>query len=254
MCAGNTTMAQVVNIDREYTSDSSLKKWELFTALTFSSNKQKKNISDLNSDIEINRNLKNNYVLMSIFRNDAVFNGNNTIQNQGLYHLRLRDRDTRKISTEEYAQYQWNGSWGMIYRYLLGSNIRLRLIEKNGTDLYMGSGLFYETEKWDWSGVKTELIPANPRDIKKQTWRSNSYIKYSKKVSEFIDITSISYLQFPLSGPFFQTRWYQEAKLFVNAGKHFNVLFKYNHTLDAKRVVPIDKFYYSFSTGIQLKM
>ena len=249
-----TARSQVVNIDRGNVSDSSKKTWSIYTELTFSSDKQKKSISDLNSDVEINRNFKNNFVLMSIFRNDALFNGSNTIQNQGLYHLRFRDRDTRKICPEEFLQYQWNGAWGMMYRYLFGANLRFRLIEKKVTDLYIGSGFFYETEKWNWSGVKPELVPPNPKDMMKQMWRSNNYIKYSRKITDHIDITSISYLQFPLDGIFFRPRWYQESKLYFNAGKHINILLKYNHTFDPRRVVPIDKFYYSYSTGIQLKI
>jgi hypothetical protein len=61
----------------------------------------------------------------------------------------------------------------------------------------------------------------------------------------------MSFLQFPLSGRFWQPRWYVETNLYVNANKHLNFVFHWDHIIDEKKVVPIESFYYSFSTGIQ---
>ena len=80
----------------------------------------------------------------------------------------------------------------------------------------------------------------------------NNYLKVSAKIAETVDFTTTSFLQFPLSGNFWQPRWYIEANLYVNAGRHTNFVFHWDHIIDSKKVVPIESFYYSFSTGIQL--
>ena len=120
--------SQVLNIDREISNDSSSKKNEFSGLLTLSSDKQKNNIIDFSTNLEFDRNFKNKYVLISYFRNDAVFYGKSNVQNEGLLHIRYRDRDTRKISPEEFVQFQWNGAWGLESRYLAGMNIRMKIL------------------------------------------------------------------------------------------------------------------------------
>ena len=246
------TQSQVLNIDREVGSDTVLKKWEVVTGISISSDKQKKNLIDINSNVEVNRNTKNHRVLLGVFRNDAVFSGKNTLQDEGMFHIRFRDKDFRKFSIEEYIQYQWNGAWGLRYRYLGGTNLRIRWIEKKHFDFYSGTGFFREWEKWDWSGVKENLLPLDAQIRSRKSFRMNNYVKVSAKIAETVDFTTTSFLQFPLNGNFWQPRWYIEANLYVNAGRHTNFVFHWDHIIDNKKVVPIESFYYSFSTGIQL--
>lgn len=243
--------SQILNIDREGTDDSTFKKWALIGSLSLSSDKQKNNVLNISSNIELDRNFKNNYSIIAVAKNDAVFNGKATIQNEGQMQLRFRDLDKRKISVEAFIQYQWNGAWGMEYRNLLGSNIRLKFFEKKKSDLYIGTGLFHEWERWNWSGVKNLPEPDNLPTVLSSILRLNSYAKYSVKLSDRVDISAISYLQFPLYGRFTDPRWYFETNLYIEAGKHLNFILHWDHIYDDRRLVPIDNFYYTFSTGIQ---
>ena len=245
--------AQILNIDREVVSDDSiLHKMAFIGSLSISSDKQKNNVLDLSSNIEIDRFFKNNYVLLGIMRNDAVFSGKTAIQNEGQFHLRFRDMDKRKISAEEFVQYQWNGAWGMDYRILGGINLRMKFLEKRKADLYAALGVFHEWEKWNWNGVKDEYLPVNPKNRFSNKFRLNNYLKYSVKLSDIVDVSTITYVQFPLAGKFFQPRWYVDANLYLAASKHINFVVHWDHISDRARVVPIDDFYYGFSTGIQM--
>ncbi len=246
--------AQVLNLDREVTADSLKKKYSFAGTFFLSSDKQKNNLIDVSGNLEFNRIFNNRYVLISLFRSDAVFNGDQMIQNEGMCHLRYRDNDHRKLSTEFYAQYQWNGAWGMIFRNLYGSNLRIKIFEKDHRDLYGGIGGFYEIERWDWRGVKSELIPLEAKNIMREMWRMNTYLKASAKLSKNIDISATSYLQFPLNEQFFMPRWYMETNLFINATGNLSFVLHWDHLRDLNRVVPIDDFFYTFSMGIQLTM
>ena len=199
-----------------------------------------------------NKNFHNNYSLISIVRNDAIFNGKSSIQNEGQMQLRFRDLDKRKYSYEGYMQYQWNGAWGMEYRYLIGSNFRMKFLEEKKSDLYIGLGIFKEWERWNWSGVKNVPIPNNAPLINVGVYRLNTYSKYSIKLSDQVDISAISYIQFPLNQKILNPRWYFESNLYIQASKHINFLIHWDHIYDSYRYVPIDNFYYTFSTGIQL--
>jgi hypothetical protein len=244
--------AQILNIDRAVIDDTVFHKFAFVSSLSISSDKQKKNVLDLGSNIEVDRFFKNNYVLLGIIRNDAVFSGKTAIQNEGQFHLRFRDMDKRKYSLEEFVQYQWNGAWGLEYRNLAGVNFRMKFLEKRKADLYAALGVFHEWEKWNWNGVKDQDVPVNATDRFSTKFRFNNYFKYSVKLSDIVDVSAITYVQFPLSGKFFQPRWYVDANLYLAASKHINFVVHWDHISDRARVVPIDDFYYSFSTGIQM--
>lgn len=246
--------AQVLNLDREVMPDSVKKNYSFAGTFFISSDKQKNNLLDISGNLEFNRIFKNKYVLISLFRSDAVFNGDQMIQNEGMCHLRYRDNDHRKLSTEFYAQYQWNGAWGMIFRNLYGSNLRIKVLEKEHGDLYGGIGGFYELERWNWKGVKTELIPLQAEDINREMWRMNTYLKASAKISKNMDVSATSFIQFPLNEQFFQPRWYMETNLFFSASNNLSFVLHWDHIRDLNRVVPIDNFFYTFSMGIQLNM
>ena len=246
------TYSQILNIDREIGSDTVNKKWEGVSGISVSTDKQKRNLIDINSNFELNYNTKSHRVLFGILRNDAVFNGKNTIQNEGMFHVRFRDKDYRKYSIEEYIQYQWNGAWGMDYRYLGGLNFRVRWIEKKNFDFYTGIGLFKEWEKWNWNGVKENLLPTILDNKLRSVYRLNNYVKLSAKLNKSIDFTTTSFLQFPLEGAFWKPRWYLEANFYVNTSKHTNFVFHWDHIVDDNKLVPIESFYYGFSTGLQI--
>ena len=248
---GLSAHAQVVNVDREAREDTQHHRWGAFVNLSVSSDKQKNNVLDLSGNVELNRYFENRYMLLALFRNDAVFNGGEAIQNEGMAHLRFRDRDSRKVSPENFVQYQWNGAWGMEARYVAGGNLRLKLLEERKADLYLASGLFHEWERWNWSGVKDVPVPPDAGKVRRSMFRLNQYLKYAVKLNETVDFSAISYLQFPLAGRFLQPRWFLDANLFLQAGRRLSVVLHWDHVWDRNRVVPIDEYYYSFSTGLQ---
>lgn len=248
---GPKTHAQVVNIDREIRADTTHRAWSAFASLSLSSDKQKNNVLDISGNMEIDRNFRNDYMLLGLFRSDAVFNGREAIQNEGMLHLRFRDRDSRKASPEAFVQYQWNGAWGMEARHLAGANIRLRFLEERKADLYLATGLFHEWERWNWSGVKDVPVPPDAGKLGRSMFRLNQYVKYAVKLNENVDVSAMSYLQFPLAGRFTQPRWSLDANIFLQAGKRLSFVVHWDHVFDRNRVVPIDLFYYSFSTGMQ---
>ncbi len=246
--------SQVLNIDREFAPDSARKNYDLITNFFLSSDKQKNNLIDISGNIEYDRFLKNKYVLLALFRSDAVFNGDEMIQNEGMAHIRYRDNDHRKFSPEFFVQYHWNGAWGMEYRNLYGANLRLKIIEKEKGDIYTGIGGFYELERWNWNGVKAEFLPETTPDIQRDLWRINTFLKASGKLSKNMDVSTTSYLQFPVNGQFLQPRWYMEANMFITASDKIEFVLHWDHIRDLYLVVPIDDFYYTFSMGIQLNL
>lgn len=248
-----STAAQVLSIDREIQSDSIKNKWLHSVDFSLSSDKLKKNLLDVNSRIETTRFFTNDYVLVGSVNNELTLNGNDVLQNEGYVQLRYRDNDKRQWSDESYVQYQWNDALGMEYRQVLGSNLRMRIFDKKSIDLYSGLGVFYEKERWNWSGVDDVVLSTNPNILNRELYRLNHYWKFACALNENLDISAVSYFQFPLNGDFTNMRWYWDLKTNLKISKKTSFVIHYDHTFDKYRLVPIAKFYYSIDFGVQVK-
>lgn len=243
--------AQVLNIDRENKDDSAVRKWDLAIGVSLSSDKQKSNLLESNSNVEAVLNFQSKYFIAGIIRNDLSYNGPTEIQNEGLFHFRLRDRDARASSFEMYLQSMWNGQWGLAHRHSLNAGYRKRLIEKKGYDCYMSLGLLLEKERWNWNGVRPALLPSIVKDVLSAQWRLNHQTKFSYKANQWVDFSLISYLQPSITSGKMTPRWVVDANTYIKAGEKVNVVFHWDHILDNNIAVPIDKFFYGFSIGVQ---
>jgi len=248
-----SSFSQILDIDRVTAKDSMQHKWNRVVNLSFSSDKLKQNLLDVSSKIEIDRFFQNKYVLIWSLSNDFTLNGNEMIQNEGFSQLRYRDNDNRKWSNESYIQYQWNSSLGMEHRKVLGSNIRDRIIEKKQVDLYTGLGVFYEMEQWNWNGVLDSELIINPNSIHRSLYRLNHYWKCAYRINENVDISAVSYFQFPINADLANLRWYIDINSTIKMTENSNFVIHYDHTYDNYRLVPISNYYYSLNFGIQLK-
>ena len=56
-----------------------------------------------------------------------------------------------------------------------------------------------------------------------------------------------------LNNYFTSPRWFFDSNLFFTVNKHLEFTIHYDHNLDTYRPLPIDYYYYSISTGINIK-
>ena len=141
------SFTQILSVDREIKRDS-LKNDAIIFDLFFSGAKIKGDLITLKGKLEYDHFFDNDYFIMCLGTIKSLVNGNEIIQNKGYFQMRFRDDDTRRISPDGFAQYQWNGlqEW-IIELYLvailgLGGLIKKKMIyilvwayfmkEKNG--------------------------------------------------------------------------------------------------------------------------
>jgi hypothetical protein len=248
----STLNGQILNIDREVVMDTTKKTIKGSLLTSFNSDKLKGNLIDISNRTEIDKYLKNNYVLISQFINDLTILKKQILQNEGHFQLRLRDNDKRKYSIESYIQHQWNSTLGMEYRNVIGSNLRIMIFDSENNDLYFGLGLFHESEKWNFSAVENNFKIIQSQPIKRDLYRLNNYLKYAYRLNDYIDLTFLTYIQLPVNQSYYNIRWFLESNANFQINKKINFVIHWDHTLDNYRVVPISNFYYSLNFGIQL--
>ena len=255
---GPSIIAQILNIDRENGQDTIPRKFGASIGVDFASDKQKNDFVELSSTSELDFFLKQNHLIILFGQLDMAFNGENVIENNGYFMARFRDKDTRRIYPDVFAQYQWNGVLGMQSRALGGVNARTKLFEREDIDGYSALGVFYEDEIWN-----TELNAFGFDDtscvsrVDRELFRLNTHFKLAFEISEKIDFAMSHYIQFPMNESFSnidKPRWFMDSDIFFEVSKNISFNIHYDHTIDYYRALPIDLYYYNLNLGIQLNI
>lgn len=245
---------QVLTVDRENGQDTIPKK-ALFTWTTgLSLDKQRNNLIEIESAEELDIFLPKNNLIILLGNTAIQINGKSVIENNGYFMFRLRDNDSRRISPDYFAQYQWNGVLGMQNRALVGVNSRFKFWEEKRSDLYFSTGLFYEYEKWN-PDISNFGFDSTVSEVTRNLIRWNNSIKMALKIADNIDFATSNFIQFPLNAGtanIFNPRWFMNASLFFKINKHLNFICNYEHNLDFYRALPIDTYYYSLNFQVQV--
>jgi hypothetical protein len=248
--------AQILNVDRENGQDSIARKQMFSWNVSFSSDKQKKNLLELTNVAEYDRFFKNDQVLITLLNTDASFNGKTILENNGYFQMRLRNNDKKRVAPDYFMQYQWNGIWGLQNRAIAGCNARFKFWDDKTDDLFMSIGAFYEYEKWNpnlssyaFGGNSTAIVYRNIP-------RLNFSAKTAVQLKKGIDLSAITFLQFPMNDAlahFAKPRWFLDLNLNFEINKHLSMVVHYDQNLDYYRPLPIDLYFYNLNLGFQLK-
>ena len=249
-----SSFAQVLDADRADNVDTLSKKLNCIIGLNGSADKQKKNLVDGSTVIDLTYALPKKHILIFKGNSDFTTNGNEFLQNSGYLHLRYRDDDTRKFSSEYFLQYQWNGLLGMKSRELAGYNYRWMVLDNSiKNDLFLGLGLMYENENWNYKGVNSSVDYSMYNDTSVTKIRINQYIKSAFFINENVDIVLTNFIQSDLKN-ISKPRISTNAAFNFEMLKHLGLSLNFESMYDFKPVVPIDKFIYSIKLQLNIKL
>jgi hypothetical protein len=239
---------QILNIDKTDTSEYSKKSK---VGINFSTgleiDKQKTTLYDATNTLEFMwQKYKELFILAGSYR--FTYNGPDDILNAGFVHLKYRHNYKNKIQPEPFIQYQWDDNRGIAHRFLAGINGRYNFWKGNKFEFNAGLGLMYEDEKWNYRAVDSSKIPPNSRPITNQLGKINSYIRFDWKPNDNNDFTFNLFLQ--TRPDIFKPRIAPSAQWNLKAGKHISLSVTFSGLYDVAPVVPIEKFYYSFSNAL----
>ena len=243
-------MSQILNIDKTDTSDYIRKsKVSLAFNTGLEVDKQKTTLYDATNTLEVMwQEYKELFILAGSYR--FTYNGPADILNAGYIHLRYRHNYKNKIQPEPFVQYQWDSERGIVYRTLAGANARYNLLRGDRFNFNAGLGLMHESEKWNYNGVDSSKIPSNSKPIIRNLVKINSYLRLDWKPNSANDVTFNLFFQ--TRPDKFKPRIAPHAQWDIKAGKHLAFSVSFTGLYDTAPVVPIAKFYYSFSNSIQL--
>lgn len=244
--------AQILNIDKTDTAAYQKKaKWNGVASLGVEIDQEKSTLFDGSNFVDLALQ-KNKELFIFSGSNRFTYDGSTSFLNTGFLHIRWRHDYKKPLHVESFLQFQWDANRGMRHRSVAGGNLRYTYWHKRTWELTFASGLFYENELWDYSAVDSAKIPPGAVTQTANKIRSNNYIKWEGKPTPTTTVAAVLFYQAPFNN-FISPRVSININFKVDVTKHFLFGILFSGLYDAKPVVPIFNYYYSFANTLAYK-
>ena len=169
--------------------------------------------------------------------------GKEVLLSGGFLYIEYRKTFDSRFVFEPYSQLHWSESRGLELKYAGGINLRYRIYLSEMIGFYFGTGPFYEFEKWNYHGVRDDLVPTNPIDVVREQYKLGSYVSFKLKTDFNFDFDISLYYQSSFEELFASPRLASSSSIKYNFTEHLGLVLQYQNIYDYKPVVPIDKLY-----------
>ena len=165
----------------------------------------------------------------------------------GFVHVEYRNLVSPYIELYPYTEAQWAGSRGMQIRTIVGTQIRLRLIQSKHLVWTTGAGFFYEYEKWEDKEITEGRNRAETHKVKAQLFTS-----FKIAMGESFELITSGYYQGILNERFLLPRLAVGVDLKYKLTTHFALWGSYAFFYDKDPPIKISKVYTTLSSGLQI--
>lgn len=180
--------------------------------------------------------------------------GQDQIQSGGFVYLETRAFSSKFLLPELYAQLHWAEARGLRQKKAAGINGRVILFRQKTTGFFIGLGLFYEYENWDYSGIDNELLKPLPDEEQSITTRyikNNFYISLKEEIANKIMLDFSFYHQAAIVNGFRSPRLAASISLKYPLTKHLNLIGQYQNIYDYDPIVPISPWFHRLVSSFQ---
>ncbi|MFD2515623.1 DUF481 domain-containing protein [Pontibacter locisalis] len=171
----------------------------------------------------------------------------NTVASTGYSHFRINFFRRRKLSYEVFTQVQADKARGLELRTLAGGGLRIALLREKDVNVYFGTGLMHEHEEWENPEQENRLVTS---DLLKST----NYISTKAKLSDNVSTEGIAYCQvgYDQEAEVFRNRVSGDVSLSFKLTNKLSFRTNFSCTYEDEPIVPVTKFVYAITNGIQL--
>ena len=258
MAAGQEGKAQILNIERARVERDTANYLTGKAGVNFSMFNRNAGKNNPNNYLQLTFNGdlayisgKHSYLLLNYYNyllvNYDSREQRNTVASTGYSHLRANLFRTRNISYELFAQAQADKARGLELRTLLGGGVRLSLYQSKGVSLYLGTGVMHEHEEWE-NPEKDQILVVS--DLPKST----SYFSAKAKLSDHVSTDGIVYYQVGYDSKIddFRNRVSGDVSLNFKVNTKFSFRTNFNCVFEDEPIVPVTRFVYAISNGVQV--
>ena len=195
------------------------------------------NTADVTVRIKQNSLTVANKIEFSSFGNEVFLSG-------GFVYARFKNELDKKLVLEYYGQVHWAEARGLERKYAGGANVRYRIRKSPKLGIFVGTGPFYEYERWNYTAVADDRLPMDPIDIEKSALKWNTYVSYKQWVHEKVFVDVSLYHQAEPASFFSAQRFASSTRVGYQLTKSLQLVLIYQNLYDEAPVVPVDKWFH----------
>lgn len=203
---------------------------------------QKENLLEFENLTNISFRIKNNALTIANKIEASRF-GTENILSGGYLYLEYRRIFDKRFAIEPFMQTHWSEARGLESKYAVGVNMRFRIFVSESIGFFMGSGPFYEYEKWNYNGVPDEKLPTDRTAIITSYTKSGSYVSIKWFTSQDFDFDFSIYHQSRYRDFFKSPRLGSNTSVTYNITEHIGLIVAYQNIYDPMPQVPIDMLF-----------
>lgn len=249
--SAETSIAQILNIEKSRAENDSTRQLLSDIHLNLSiynrsaTNDEPVNYTGVNSQLNLLYiSPKHSYLLLNSLNYLSI--NSSAFVSTAYAHARANFLRHRIISYELFAQGQYDTKRGLNYRFLSGSGLRFLLLKKDNITLTLGIGAMYENENWN--------NPMTEHTISVSTLKSANYLSTQIALKSYLDFNIVTYYQAGSQEDLLRHRVNTDTSLTVKVNQILSFHINFTAAYENEPIIPITKFIYSISQGIQIKI
>lgn len=243
--------AQVLNIEKERLDQDTLRDFKIKLATDLKLYNRSGGENDRNKSMDFSFDVsaiykpgKHAYIFIAELDYERV--NSIGLLDFGYVHGRVNWLAENKLSYETFAQISYDNSRGLDLRSLFGANMRYRLMKHEQFNIYLGSGLIFESENWQH--------PYNDDIISSDILKSTNYLNVQYDINEMLNLNNVVYYQAGLDDKLWRNRIQNWLILNTKITKALSLKNSFVLAYEDKPIVPITKFIYTLKTGFAINL
>ncbi|GHA58446.1 DUF481 domain-containing protein [Pontibacter akesuensis] len=255
----NSASAQILNVERSRVERDSADYFTGKVGLNFSMFNRNAGKNNPNNYLQLTFNgdvayvsEKHSYLLLN-FYNYLLVNYDsdelrNTVASNGYSHFRVNLLRKRRLSYELFTQVQTDKARGLEIRTLAGSGLRYRLLKRENSGIYVGTGIMHEHETWEDPDEENNFTDSD-------MLKSTNYISAKAALNSNVSAEGIVYYQTGYAEMIdkWRNRVSGDVALQVKLNTRLSFKAGFSGTFEDEPIVPVTRFVYTLSNGIQVQ-
>ncbi len=230
-------IAQIVNIEDKRVMLDDSTHWYGQVRLGFNLVENGNSIINLNGAISLEYE-KNKHWFLSLSNFNFIQVDKQDFVNDGFQHFRYNYRISRWFIYEAFTQAQYNEKLRLRLRWLLGTGIRVPLLDEGNQNIYLGLTYMYEFNE--------ERDP----DLEFRDHRMSAYVSFGLQPFKNASLSNTTYYQ-PVFNDFADLRLSSQTTLAINLTSKLLFSTTFSITHDTRVPDEVENTIYSFRNGIR---
>ena len=170
----------------------------------------------------------------------------------GYFFLKWKNHQASDWMPEYTGEIQWADARGMPFKAAVGMNLRHAVFRDPRRGLFVGAGILYEIEHWNFSAVPPERLPADAAPVRRRSTKFNTYLSLKRWLGRRLFFDGSAYYQARLATLLRTPRLAASVALAWQFTDYLQLGIQHQALYDFAPVVPVDPWFHRFTAAFTL--